>query len=301
MCRADNDVWMRKGTNAQDIPVWEYILIYSDDLLCLARNPKDILMQIDQHFKLKPSSVKVPDQYLGADIGLYTLPDGTTAWYSSPNTYVKSAVENVEQWLSKQQGGQFANMLKTRVASVLPSGYKPELDVSRELPENLIHLYQQHVGILRWIVELGRVDIATEVSMLAAHSALPREGHFGAILHLYAYLKRVSKSKMVYDPTMMAWDAHVDHDWSKFYHKEPHDGGVPGAPEPLGNPVQTTCYVDSDHAGDAVTRRSRTGVIILCNRAPIIFYTKKQGSIETSSFGSELMAMKTAVELVEGL
>ena len=39
----------------------------------------------------------------------------------------------------------------------------------------------------------------------------------------------------------------------------------------------------------------------MINRAPILFYTKKQGSIETSSFGSELTAMKTAVELIEGL
>ena len=36
-------------------------------------------------------------------------------------------------------------------------------------------------------------------------------------------------------------------------------------------------------------------------KAPIVFQSKKQGSIETSSFGSELSAMKSAVELVEGL
>jgi hypothetical protein len=59
--------------------------------------------------------------------------------------------------------------------------------------------------------------------------------------------------------------------------------------------------VDSDHAGDVVNRRSRTGFLIYVNRSPIFFYSKKQGSIETSSFGSELSAMKTAVELTEGL
>ena len=72
--------------------------------------------------------------------------------------------------------------------------------------------------------------------------------------------------------------------------------------EPLGEPVQQlNVFVDSDHAGDTVTRRSRTGVIIFVNKAPIIWYSKKQGSIETSSFGSEFMAMKTAVEMTEGL
>ena len=58
---------------------------------------------------------------------------------------------------------------------------------------------------------------------------------------------------------------------------------------------------DSDHAGDTVTRRSRTGVLIFVNSAPILWYSKKQNSIETSTFGSEFSALKTAVELTEGI
>jgi hypothetical protein len=91
-----------------------------------------------------------------------------------------------------------------------------------------------------------------------------------------------------------------EYDWTDFYGdiKEPipHD-----CPKPRGNPVQTTCFVNSDHAGDLVTRCSRTGVVILVNRASIVWYTKKQGSIKTSSFRSEFSAMKTDIELVIGL
>ena len=72
-------------------------------------------------------------------------------------------------------------------------------------------------------------------------------------------------------------------------------------PEPRGKEVQITAWVDSDHAGNVVTRRSRTGVLIFCNRSPIVFHSKKQGSIETSSFGSEFIAMKTGIELIAGL
>ncbi len=50
-----------------------------------------------------------------------------------------------------------------------------------------------------------------------------------------------------------------------------------------------------------VTRQSRTGVLIYVNKAPIVWYSKKQNSIESSSFGSEFMALKTGVELLEGL
>ena len=72
-------------------------------------------------------------------------------------------------------------------------------------------------------------------------------------------------------------------------------------PEPRGKVVQMTCWADSDHAGNVGTRCSRTGVLIFCNHSPFVFHSKKQGSIEMSSFGSKFMAMKTAIKLVEGL
>jgi hypothetical protein len=89
-------------------------------------------------------------------------------------------------------------------------------------------------------------------------------------------------------------------DWSDFY-REAKELIPPDMPEAKGRPVQMTAFVDSDHAGDTVTRRSRTGVLIFVNRSPIVWYSKKQGSVESSSFGSEFAAMKTAVELVEAL
>lgn len=59
--------------------------------------------------------------------------------------------------------------------------------------------------------------------------------------------------------------------------------------------------VDSDHAGDQVTRRSRTGYLVYLNSALIYWFSKKQTTIETSSFGSEFMALKQATEYVRGL
>ena len=62
-----------------------------------------------------------------------------------------------------------------------------------------------------------------------------------------------------------------------------------------------TAYVDSDHAGDVITRRSRTGFLVFLNNAPIHWYSKKQTGIETSSFGSEFLAMKHCCEYIRGL
>ena len=60
-------------------------------------------------------------------------------------------------------------------------------------------------------------------------------------------------------------------------------------------------YVDSDHAGDQVTRRSKTRFLVFLNNALIYWTSKKQTMIEISSFGSELMAMKYATEYIRGL
>jgi hypothetical protein len=72
-------------------------------------------------------------------------------------------------------------------------------------------------------------------------------------------------------------------------------------PDPRGSVVSTHCFVDADHAGNRITRRSQTGILIFCNRAPILWYSKRQNTVETSTFGSEFMSMRIAVELIEGL
>ena len=55
-------------------------------------------------------------------------------------------------------------------------------------------------------------------------------------------------------------------------------------------------FVDADHAGNLVTRRSRSGYVQLVNMSVVNWYSKKQGSVEGASFGSEFVAAKTAVE-----
>ena len=60
-------------------------------------------------------------------------------------------------------------------------------------------------------------------------------------------------------------------------------------------------WVDSDHAGDKMTRRSRTGYFIFLNTALIDWLSKKQANIESSVFGAELIDMKTGVEALRGI
>ena len=60
-------------------------------------------------------------------------------------------------------------------------------------------------------------------------------------------------------------------------------------------------FVDSDHAGDKVDRRSRTGFMIFLNMAMINWHTKNQATVEGSVFGAECVAMKQGVEALRGI
>jgi Reverse transcriptase (RNA-dependent DNA polymerase) len=69
MCVADNDVWFRKVTKENGTEYYEYVLIYTDDILAVSEKPHETLTCLDQHYILKPGSIGRPTQYLGAQIG----------------------------------------------------------------------------------------------------------------------------------------------------------------------------------------------------------------------------------------
>jgi hypothetical protein len=82
-------------------------------------------------------------------------------------------VSNVEKYLAVRGDAG----LSSRATAPMANGYRPEIDKSEELSPERVNYYQALIGILHWAVELRRVDIITEVSMLSSHLALPREGH----------------------------------------------------------------------------------------------------------------------------
>eukprot|EP00957_Ditylum_brightwellii_P079363 6034099-Ditylum_brightwellii.AAC.1 len=65
--------------------------------------------------------------------------------------------------------------------------------------------------------------------------------------------------------------------------------------------VNIKCFVSADHAGNQVTRKSYTGLIIVINMAPIFWLSKKQNTVEFSTFDLEIITMETAVEQINSL
>ena len=159
-------------------------------------------------------------------------------------------------------------------------------------------------GSTGWMVELGRVDICCEVSQMSSHLTLPRESHLNQLYHIFLYLKSHHNTEMVYDPSEpeIRMDLFEKEDLTNtVYGGESQEALPPNMPQPRGMGFTMRVFVDSDHAGDSITRRSRTGFLVYLNSSLIYWMSKKQGSIEISSFGSEFVAMKTATEYVRGL
>ena len=73
----------------------------------------------------------------------------------------------------------------------------------------------------------------------------------------------------------------------------------PNLPVPKGKPVTISCFVDASHACDVVTHCSQIGILIFSNQTPIHCNSKTQSTVEGSTFGSEYIAMKTAVEMIK--
>ena len=145
------------------------------------------------------------------------------------------------------------------------------------------------------MVELGRIDICLEVSMMSSHLALPREGHLEQVLHIFGYLKKYHNTEMVFDPS----DPVIDEGLFECQDCASSEFGsdlkevIPeNIPTPRGMGFTMNAYVDADHAADTTTRRSRTGFLVYLNSSPIYWMSKKQASVESSSFGSGFAAMK---------
>ena len=299
-CRADQDLWFKPEVRPEDgHKYYAYALLYVDNILVMHHNAEHCLKEIDRFFKMKKGSIGDPDYYLGAKLHPTILPNGVTAWGMSSSKYIQAAVQNVKDYLAKNFPGR---SLSKRVTAPFPSGYEAELDVTPELDAEKASFYQSQIGVLRWCVELGQIDIITEVSVLSSHLALPREGHLEAIFHLFAYLEKKHNSRVVFDPSYPTIDMTTfkECDWKHFY-GDAKEAIPPNAPEPRGKDVDLCMFVDSDHAGDKLTRRSRMGFVILLNLAPIIWFSKKQSTIETSIFGAKFVAMKQGMETLRGL
>jgi hypothetical protein len=140
--------------------------------------------------------------------------------------------------------------------------------------------------------------------MMSSHLVLPREGHLEQMFYTFAHLKKYHNTELVYDPSDPVIDeAQFDaKDWAsnEFGHLDGVEEIPRNMPEPGDQGFVIRAKVDADHAFDSVTRRSRAGFIVWINSCLIYFVSKRQTSVETSSLGSEFVAVKQYCEYLRG-
>ena len=280
-CRAEPDIWMREGNN-----VYEYIAVYVDDLALAMHDPESFLDILKKKYKFKLKGSGPITFHLGCDF----FRDEHNTLCMSPKKYLERIADSYTRF--------FGERPKLNVWSPLEKGDHPELDTSELLDDEGISQYQSLVGSLQWAISLGRFDIATAVMSLSSYRSAPRIGHLNRVKRIVCYLMRFSEGTIRFrtgipdysdlpqrDP---AWDTSIYGD-----EKEPipHD-----APRPLGKPVIITEFTDANLYHDWVTGKAVTGNLEFINKTPLDWFTKKQGTVESATFGSEFVGTRITTD-----
>jgi hypothetical protein len=210
----------------------------------------------------------------------------------APRKYIDKMIDGYER--------MFGSKPKLNVLSPLEKGDHPEIDTSDLLEPKEIQMYQSLVGSMQWAVSLGRLDIATAVMTLSGFRAIPRVGHLERAKRVVGYLAKMKHAVIrfrVSEPDYTDLPEY-EYDWEQTVYGDVKEDLPTDAPEALGNYVTLTHYLDANLYHDMLTGRSVTGILHFMNQTPMDWYSKKQGSVETATYGSEFMASRTCVEQV---
>ena len=217
--KADPDLWMRAALKLNVDKIYENVISFVDDLVFHGVDPKGFMDALGQRFTLKPGSIKKPDTYLGVDVKKFRIPNSgdpdKVRWAFESTSCVKRAISDLEKELREADLKLLPN-----AKMPLASGYQPELDLLLELGSKQLNYYQGLIGFLRWICEIGRIDILMPVSLMPRNLVSARQGHLQQVFHtIFAYLKHHPRLTMFFDDTIPSFcgDRFVMCDWSKLY------------------------------------------------------------------------------------
>ena len=243
-----------------------------------------IIDELKKEYTLK--GVGIPEYYLGGDVEI----NAKYGMQLSAKTYIKNVTERIEK------------MFETRLrhyGSPLEDNYHPELDESDLLDADDVTRYQMLLGCANWLVTLGRLDIYYAVSTMAKYAQAPRQGHLKVLLRIFGYLKHYMRGKITIETSKEEKDdaKEVKHNWQDMYPGVREE--IPyNCPTSLGKSVTTKVLFDASHAHDIDTRKSVTGVLLYVNGTLMKWYCKRQNTVESSTYGSELVAARIATDLV---
>ena len=278
--RADPDLWIKENKEHNK---YEYIATYVDDLIVVAIDPMQYIDKIKNEYPIRNIEMN-PEYYLGNNIEVRTN-----------NTIKISSAKYINEVIRKYESEH--GTLKKENVPAKPDDH-PETDTTPFLDKTGITKFQSVIGTCQWICTSGRFDINFAVTNLSRFCASPREGHLKRAEKILGYLKKYTKRGYVVDPRDPIVNLEykqVIPDFGNQYSDFSEDEDT-RLPKPLMKELAVNIFVDSNHAHDRITGRSITGMICFVGRTPITNVSKRQSSVQTTTFGAEFVALKKAVE-----
>ena len=194
----------------------------------------------------------------------------------------------------------FGEKPKELYSSPLEKGDHPELNTSDLLDADGIQKYQSMIGAMQWAISIGRFDIATAVMSLSSFRVAPHVGHLERCKRIYAYLSKMRHAAIrvrTDEPDFSALPD-ITYDWAQSVYGNIKEVIPEDCPKPLGKHVTLSHYINANLYHDMLSGRSVTGILHFVNKCFIDWYSKKQGTVETATFGSEANAARTAMEQI---
>ena len=280
--KADPDVWIRRNGD-----IYEYIAVYVDDLAIAAKCPSQITEELVEKYKYKLKGVGSIKYHLGCDFA--RDPDGTL--YFGPKKYIAKMMESYESMFGEKP---------RKYSSPLEKGDHPEVDDSEDLSEADASKYLTMIGALHWVITLGRFDVATAIMTMSRFRVAPKAGHLDRVKRIYGYLREHNHGAIRVRTGIPDYSDLPDqeYDWMYTVYGDVSEDIPTDAPEPLGGEVVITSYVDANLYHDLITGRAVTGVLHLLNGTPVDWFSKRQGTVETATYGSEFVAARIATEQI---
>ncbi|KAL7564900.1 hypothetical protein ACA910_009389 [Epithemia clementina (nom. ined.)] len=280
--KADPDIWLKK---APDGSFYDYIAVYVDDLVIASKNPEQICTILKQKYKFKIKGDGPIDFHLGCQYKCD--PDGTLV--ADPRKYVEKMIDTYERIFGSKP---------KKAKPPLPPGDHPELDESDLLEDVGIQHCQTMIGQLQWVITIGCFDVFVATMTLSRFRAAPRKGHLERAKRIYGYLLLLHDGAIRFqtgEPDYSSLPEQL-HDWARTVYGNAKELVPEDCPEPLGHLVTLTHFKDANLMHDLVTGRSVTAILLFINGTPIDWYSKRQSTVETATFGSEFVSARSAVD-----
>ena len=155
--------------------------LYVDDVVVMSTHPEEVVTLMSSLFCFKFSGAA--ERYLGSDV---VEVKGVTTF--SPESYIQEQLktfqrEGCDAMIDREDGGYTYTASPGKMGNLFKKKYPLDLFQSLDTDESELlnacqrRSCQSYIGILVWIVQLGRIDICYATQYLGRFTHNPRRGH----------------------------------------------------------------------------------------------------------------------------